>query len=129
MNKVIIIGNLTKDPELRQTADGISVCNFTVAVNRRTSKDAQHPEADYFRVAAWRELGENCAKYLGKGKKCAVTGSVSARSYTDTSGTARAALEMNADNVEFLTPRDQAAGEASGFVKVDEDFPEGDGTN
>ena len=66
MNKLIIIGNLTRKPELGQTPDGVPVCNFTVAVNRRV-KSGAHPEADYFRVAAWRALGESCATYLGKG--------------------------------------------------------------
>lgn len=71
MNKLIIIGNLTRDPELRTTQDGTAVCNFTVAVNRKVRTDG-HPEADYFRVTAWRTLGENCAKYLSKGKRCAL---------------------------------------------------------
>ena len=78
MNKLIIIGNLTRDPELRTTQDGTAVCNFTVAVNRKARTDG-HPEADYFRVTAWRTLGESCAKYLTKGKKVCVIGAISAR--------------------------------------------------
>ena len=79
MNKLFIVGNLTRDPELRTTSSGISVCSFTVAVNRRRSNNAPagQPEADFFRVSAWRALGENCQKYLAKGRKVAVTGSVS----------------------------------------------------
>lgn len=104
MNKLIIIGNLTRDPELRTTQDGTSVCNFTVAVNRKARTDG-HPEADYFRVTAWRTLGENCAKYLSKGKKVCVIGAISARGYTGGDGSTHASLDLLADEVEFLTPR------------------------
>ena len=72
MNKLTIIGNLTRDPELRSLSSGIPVCTFTVAVNRRNrSQNAENgqPEADFFRVSAWRQLGENCARYLSKGRK------------------------------------------------------------
>lgn len=108
MNKVFIIGNLTRDPEMRSTRDGVAVCSFTVAVNRR-SKGAQagQQDADFFRVAAWRELGELCHKYLTKGRKVAVTGSVSATAYTAQDGTARASMDINAAEVEFLSPRDE----------------------
>lgn len=122
MNKCIIIGNLTRDPELRNTQDGTSVCNFTVAVNRRVRAGA-HPEADYFWVTVWRALGENCHKYLSKGRKCCVTGSVTARSYTGSDGIVRATLELTADAVEFLSARDRS--EASGYAQVeDADLPE-----
>ena len=137
MNKVTIIGNLTRDPELRSTRDGISVCSFTVAVNRRVrNAEAGQPEADFFRVTAWRQLGENCAKYLAKGRKVSVTGSVSASAYTAQDGTARASLEVTADDVEFLTPRGEvgdapapaprmqaapAAPQSNGFEQVDDD--------
>jgi single-strand DNA-binding protein len=115
MNKLFIVGNLTRDPELRTTSAGISVCSFTVAVNRRRASNAQagQPEADFFRVSAWRALGENCQKYLAKGRKVAVTGSVSVQTYQGNDGTTRASLEVNADDVEFLTPRGES-GEASG---------------
>jgi len=137
MNKVTIIGNLTRDPELRSTRDGISVCTFTVAVNRRgRSAEAGQPEADFFRVTAWRQLGEICAKYLAKGRKVSVTGTVSASAYTAQDGSARASLEVTADDVEFLTPRGEvgdmpaapraqapapAAPQSNGFVQVDDD--------
>ncbi|MBQ7455809.1 MAG: single-stranded DNA-binding protein [Clostridia bacterium] len=112
MNKLFIIGNLTRDPELRSTRDGISVCSFTVAVNRRVrNAEAGQPEADFFRVTAWRQLGENCAKYLSKGRKVGVTGSVSVSTYTGNDGNTRASLDVTADDVEFLSPRGEA-GEA-----------------
>lgn len=107
MNKIFIVGNLTRDPEMRSTRDGIPVCTFTVAVNRR-NKGAQagQPDADFFRVTAWRGLGENCARYLAKGKKVSVVGAVSVSTYTANDGSTRASMEINADDVEFLTPRD-----------------------
>lgn len=118
MNKSIIIGNLTRDPELRATQDGTHVCNFTVAVNRRTRAGGQQ-EADYFRVTAWRTLGENCAKYLAKGRKVCVTGPVSARAYTGSDGMVRATLELTADEVEFLSARSGQS--TSDFTPVDDD--------
>ena len=104
MNKLTIIGNLTKDPELRTTQDGVSVCSFTVAVNRRNRREGQ-PEADYFRVSAWRGLGENCGKYLAKGRKVCVVGPVSVRTYQASDGTTKASLEVTADDVEFLSAK------------------------
>ena len=108
MNKLHIIGNLTRDPELR-TVNGqngsVSVCDFTVAVNRRNGGNNGQNDADYFRVTAWRGLGENCAKYLTKGRKVAVVGPVSCRTYTGNDGVTRASLEVTAEDVEFLSPR------------------------
>ena len=105
MNKLTIIGNLTKDPELRSTNDGIPVCGFTVAVNRKKTQNNQDPGADYFRVTAWRQLGENCAKFLEKGKKVCVVGAVSLNTYTTKDGKQGASLEVLADDIEFLSPR------------------------
>lgn len=113
MNKLTIIGNLTRDPELRTTPNGFSVCDFTVAVNRRTRNNAEgQPDADFFRVTAWRQLGENCQRYLAKGRKVCVIGPVSARTYQANDGTTRVSLEVTADDVEFLSSRndDQAGG-------------------
>lgn len=107
MNKIFIVGNLTRDPEMRSTRDGTPVCTFTVAVNRRKQNaQAGQPNADFFRVTAWRGLGENCARYLAKGKKVSVVGEVSVSTYTGNDGSTRASMEVNADDVEFLTPRD-----------------------
>jgi single-strand DNA-binding protein len=108
MQKLFIIGNLTRDPELRSTRDGTPVCSFTVAVNRRQkSAEAGKPDADFFRVTAWRALGESCAKYLAKGRKVAVTGSVSVNTYTAQDGSTRASMEVVADDVEFLSPKSE----------------------
>ena len=102
MNKLTIIGNLTRDPELRTTPQGINVCDFTVAVNKR---GGQNNEADFFRVTAWRGLAETCSKYLAKGRKVCVVGPVSARSYQTQNGETRVSLEVTAEDVEFLSSR------------------------
>ena len=104
MNKIVIIGNLTKDPELRSTQAGVNVCGFTVAVNRPKTSNNQDPGADFFNVNAWRGLGENCAKFLEKGKKVCVVGRISLRTW-EKDGKHGASLEVLADDVEFLSPR------------------------
>lgn len=104
MNKLTIIGNLTREPELRTTTSGISVCSFTVAVNRRR-KEGQEQEADFFRVTAWRERGELCSKFLQKGKKVCVIGPVSVSTYEGRDGKTHANLEITADEIELLSPR------------------------
>lgn len=103
MNKVILCGNLTRDPEIRSTQSGVSVCNFTIAVNRRMQKDGQQ-ETDFFNIVAWRSLGELCGRYLAKGRKVNVFGSIQTRTYEAKDGTKRSAFDILADEVEFLTP-------------------------
>ena len=122
MQKLTIIGNLTKEPELRSTPNGIPVCTFTIAVNGRK----QDEPATFFRVTAWRQLGENCNRYLTKGKKVFVSGPVSVSTYTAKDGAARASMEITADEVEFLSPAGTGAenaqvDERAGFVKVEDD--------
>ena len=114
MNKAFIIGNLTRDPESRTTQSGKQVCSFTVAVNRQRPAEGQ-PDTDFFRVTAWRQLGEICAKYLAKGRKVCVVGSVSVSTYTGNDGQTRASLEVQADDVEFLTPKGEA-GDAGAYA-------------
>lgn len=126
MNKLAIIGNLTADPQLRTTQQGISVCDFTVAVNRRKKADGTQ-ETDYFRVTVWRQLGESCEKYLSKGKKVFVSGPVSVRTYKAQNGETRASLEVIAEDVEFLTPANTPPEKAhtaeSDWTQVDDDLP------
>ena len=105
MNKLTIIGNLTKDPELRTTQGGVSVCTFTVAVNRKKKDEKQ---TDFFRVTAWRERGEICAKWLIKGRKVCVIGPVSVSTYTGQDGATHAHLEVMAEEVEFLSSKDDS---------------------
>ena len=120
MNKLTIIGNLTKEPELRTTTNGVNVCSFTVAVNRKKKVDGQ-PEADFFRVSAWRGLADLCANYLAKGKKVSVIGPVSVRTY-ESNGKAGASLEVTADEVEFLSPKETTRVDPeSGYAVVDMD--------
>lgn len=104
MNKVYLIGNLTRDPETRTTQNGLTVCSFTLAVNRRMKKQDGTQETDFINVTAWRQLGELCAKYLAKGKKAAVSGSLQTRTYEAKDGSKRSAFEIVAEEVEFLTP-------------------------
>lgn len=106
MNKCIFTGNLTRDPETRITQSGITVCSFTIAVNRRMRSDGAQ-DTDFINITAWRQLGELCAKYLSKGKKCAVTGSLQTRTYEAQDGSKRSAFEIVADEVEFLSPAGQ----------------------
>jgi len=110
MDRTEFIGNLTRDPELRTTQSGINVCSFSVAVNKpltKAQRDAgQQPTAKYYRVSAWRELGENCQRYLAKGRKVYVSGTVDVSTYTGNDGMVHANLEVTANEVEFLTPRD-----------------------
>lgn len=107
MNKVFLIGNLVRDPEVRATQSGISVCNFTVAVNRRFKKENGEQETDFLNVIAWRQLAELCGKYLAKGRKAAVTGSIQTRTYEAKDGSKRTAWDIVADEVEFLAPQNQ----------------------
>ena len=107
MNKIVLIGNLTADPVLRATPNGTSVCNFTLAVNRRFPGADGQKQTDFFRVLAWRGLADTCAKYLAKGKKAAVIGELQARTYTAKDGTTRMSLDVGADEVEFLSPKDE----------------------
>ena len=114
MNKLTIIGNLTRDPELRTTSAGKEVCTFTVAVNLRKTGNNQQPEADFFRVSAWDGLAKSCGQFLAKGRKVAVVGSVSVHTFQTQTGETKAQLEVNASDVEFLSPK------GDGFTQVDE---------
>ena len=110
MNKITLIGNLTHDPEVRSTPNVVTVCTFTIAVNRRFAQQGGEKATDYFRINAWRQLGENCARYLAKGRKVAVVGELQARTYEGKDGATRMSLDVSADEVEFLTPRSQDEG-------------------
>ena len=101
---MIIIGNLTAEPESRTTPSGNLVCTFSVAVNR-PKRDGKDQGADYFRVSAWGERGKVCSKYLAKGKKVSVVGPVSVHVYTKSNGEPGASLEVRADDVEFLSAK------------------------
>lgn len=102
MNKVYLIGNLTRDPELSTTTSGVSVCRFSIAVSRRFANAEGTRETDFFNITAWRGNAEICAKYLKKGSKVAVVGSLQTRNYERQDGTKGFAVDIIADEVEFL---------------------------
>ena len=105
MNKCILIGNLTKDPELTTTSNGVAVCRFTIAVYRRYSNAEGERETDFLNIVVWRSLGENCHKFLKKGSKVGVVGNIQNRSYDATDGSKRYITEIVAEEVEFLSTK------------------------
>jgi single-strand DNA-binding protein len=124
MNKLMIIGCLGNDPTLRTLPDGTAVCSFNVAVSGK-GKDKT---TTWFRVTTWRKLAENCNQFLAKGRKVAVVGSVTLNTFTKNDGATSASLEVNADEVEFLSPKGErsdpvevAVDRQSGMVVVDQD--------
>ncbi len=104
MNKCIFIGNLTRDPEFTTTGSGVSMCRFSIAVRRSFRREGE-PDADFFNVVTWRGLADNCHKYLSKGSKVCVIGSIQNRTYDDKEGNKRTATDVLADEVEFVGPR------------------------
>ena len=106
MNKIVLMGRLTRDPELRRTQSGVAVVSFSLAVDRDfQSRDSGEKQTDFFRINAWRQLGDVCSRYLAKGRKVAVIGELQARTYEAKDGTTRMSLDVSADEVEFLTPK------------------------
>ncbi len=105
MNKVILVGNLTRDPELITTTNGVSLCRFSLAVQRRFAGQDGEREADFINIVVWRAQADNCYKYLKKGSKCGVVGSLQTRSYDAQDGTKRYSTDVVADEVEFLSTK------------------------
>ena len=130
-NKVIIIGNLTADPDYSVSASGTPVCRFTVAVNRCFSGNQQEERtADFFRVTTFRKTADNCSAYLAKGRKVCVVGEVHINEYTDRDGNKRTGVDITASEVEFLSPKDDGKPAAKaeeqpsgGFVPINDDLP------
>ena len=116
MNKVILIGNLANDPESRTTSSGIATCTFRLAVQRRFANASGVREADFITIVCWRQTAELCSKYLLKGRKVAVEGSIQTRSYDAQDGTKRFVTEIIADSVEFLSSREE--GHSSGVNPI-----------
>lgn len=102
MEKIYLSGNLTRDPVLEKTADGTSVCHFTIAVNPRGAAARQKSEPHFYRISVWRQSGENCAKYLTKGRKVLVVGTLNPRLYNGQDGVQRLSLDVTADDCEFI---------------------------
>ena len=129
MQFITFIGNLSSEPETRTTPSGVTVCSFTVAANRRFANSDGERQTDFFRVNAWRQLGEVCARHLAKGKKVAVRGELQARLYETKQGEHRMSLDVAADEVEFLSPKDEepkrkkdTASVANGRITPDDQF-------
>lgn len=131
MNKVILVGNLTRDPELSTTSGGVSLCKFGIAVQRRYAGSDGNREVDFFNVIAWRGLADTCHRYLRKGSKAGIVGVIQTRSYEDKDGVKKFVTEIVADEVEFLSSKsssdsDEAEGKhVSAELKPveDEDLP------
>ena len=121
MNSIILIGRLTKDPDLRYTQAGKAVCSFTLAVDRPYSGDKK--EADFINIIVWNKVGENCAQYLSKGRKVAVQGRLQIRNYEDDKGYKKYITEVVANSVEFLEFGNKQQNEDFG---IDVDFDESD---
>lgn len=129
MNRVVLIGNLTRDPETATTSGGVQKCSFTIAVQRRFANAQGVREADFIPVVTWRQLAELCSRYLSKGRKVGVEGSIQTRSYDAQDGTKRYVTEVIADGVEFLGSKDEARESSApaqpqnnaGYTDVDDD--------
>ncbi|MCL2821791.1 MAG: single-stranded DNA-binding protein [Firmicutes bacterium] len=114
MNKVILIGNLTRDPELATTPSGVSVCRFGIAVNRSYKNASGERDADFFNIVTWRKLAEICGEFLAKGRKVAISGSIETRTFEDKDGIKKNFTDIVADDVVFLTPKGEGGGNYSG---------------
>lgn len=106
MNKIFLIGNLTRDPELTETPSGVAVCHFQLAV-RRNYTSGEEQQTDFFNCVAWRGMAETCAKYLSKGKKVAIVGTVQTRTYVDNNDIKRSVIDIVIQEVDFLSPKEQ----------------------
>ncbi len=114
INRVVLVGRLTRDPELRTTTTGKSVCDFGIAVNKRIKPQDGSPDADFFKVTAWGSTAEYVTNYLHKGRLIAVDGRIQSRKYTASDGSNREVVEIVAENVQALDrPRDDAGGGSS----------------
>ena len=115
MNKIMLIGHLGRDPELQVTSDGTPVTKFSLAVSRsyNSSTGERKEETEWFNIVAWRNLAERCEKYLHKGSKVYIEGRITQRKYTDRDGIQRTAVDVIANDVQFLTPKSATVGAGS----------------
>lgn len=107
MNRVFLIGNLTKDPEVTVTTNDVVNCKFSVAVTRRYNSASGAKDTDFFTIVCWRGLAENCGKYLRKGSKVGICGSIQNKNYETSDGVKRYSTEIVADEVQFLSSRSE----------------------
>ena len=125
INRVVLTGNLTRDPELRSLPSGMSVCSLRIASNtrRRGSSGEWEDKPNYFDVTVWGAQGENCANYLSKGRPVAIDGRLEWREYTDREGNKRQAVDIIADSVQFLGSREDAGNGGGGRFTPQSDVP------
>ena len=119
INRVVLTGNLTRDPELRSTGSGLDVCSLRIASNTRRKNNQTgewEDKPNFFDVTVWGAQGENCARFLAKGRPVAIDGRLEWREFTDNAGNKRQAVEIVADAVQFLGGRDDMGGAGNGFT-------------
>ena len=126
MNKIFLIGNLTRDTDTKTTPNGIQVCSFTIAVKSKGKSASGDEIVQYFNCSAWRGLADICSRYLSKGKKVYVSGELFVRTYSAKDGTTKVSLDVQVAEVEFLSPKsesneEQSGADASGFTDVSSD--------
>ena len=123
-NKVILVGNMTADPELKQTTTGTSVCSFSIAVNRRFSKGAEQGQQtdDFINIVTWRQSAEFVSRYFKKGNPILICGQLQTRTWTDNQGQKRYATEVIADEVSFVGPATNGAGVPGGAAYTPEAY-------
>ena len=129
LNRIVLIGRLTRDPELRFTQSGIAVASFTLAVDRNFKNAAGERETDFIDIVVWRQQAELCAKYLSKGKLAAVDGSLHIRNYETQDGQKRKAAEVVADSVRFLSPKDGGSSDSYNAPASQGGSPFGEGSD
>jgi single-strand DNA-binding protein len=123
MNKIILIGNLGRDPEMNYTPNGVAVAKFSLAVSH-TSKSAtgeRQQETEWFNIVAWRQLAETCSTYLKKGHKVYIEGRLTTRKYTDKNNVERTFIEVVANDLEMLTPKDRQSSASSSDILSGDD--------
>jgi len=128
MNKIMLIGNLGKDPEMNYTPSGVAVTKFSLAVNRvtKSSTGEKQEETEWFNIIAWRQLAETCNTYLHKGMKVYVEGRLTQRKYADRDGNPRVAIEVIVNDMEMLTPKSQQSAPTDQFLGEQDDGDLGD---
>ena len=119
MNKAMLVGNLTRDPERRTTQSGISVTSFTVAVQRRFKSQDGQQQADFINCVAWRQTAEFIAKYFTKGSRIGIVGTIQTRNYEDSNGVRRYVTEVVVDEAEFVTSKGRKPAEQEGNAADD----------
>lgn len=126
MNRIVLVGRLTRDPEVKYTSSGVAVTNFGLAVDRRFRNAQGERETDFINIVAWRKTAELCGQYLSKGRQVAIEGTLQMRKYQTSQGENRTVYEVVADNVEFLGSKQDGGGPAPSHDDSDAPPPSGD---